>query len=603
MTRAHYPLADRFEHWLGDPLTPDNLLSFRNAIAWDEDEALPDAAVTRLHNFGLHRGYVPRALGGEFDDSESFLALGRTLARRNMSVAVSYSTMLWTVLAWIGGSAEQQRRIAGWVLDAGQFPCLAYSEEQHGADLTANDLRASRDGADYRLRGEKWPINRATRSDFLVMLARTDAGPHLRNHSLFIVHKSWLDASRYYHLPRVRTHGLRGCDISGIGFRDCRMPAMARIGAEGHGLELALKGFQVTRTYCTALSLGVGDSALRLVTDFARRRQLYGNSIDRLPHVADTLANAYLSQLMAECVALVAARGLHLHAEQFSTWSSIAKVQATHLVDNAMHELAAVLGARYYLREKHADGMFQKFLRDGAVVAVFDGSSIVCLDSLATFLPELARARQRGLRLDATAIDALYDLDRALPPLDYGRLTLFGRGRDAVIESLPALADRLAALDADADCPADRLAALGRAVAQLADAIAAIDTETLADATPRGQRNSARRFALAERYCALHGAVAALGLWLLNRDRRPGFFAAGHWLLAALERGADARFTAGQLGADATAALIDRLDAQTVEPQMYSLLPWPLAPEGAREADPEFEPTPQPESRHESLFA
>ncbi len=582
MIPAQYLEALAWERILGDPDNPDNLLSFRNAIALDEVDAFPEEAISRLLNLGLHRNYVPEQLGGGFRSSETFVALGRVLARRNMSVAVSCSTMLWTMLAWIGGTKAQQLRIAEWVLQSGEFPCLAYSEPEHGADLVANELMARKNGSgSYRLTGEKWPINRATRSSFLVLLARTDTEPHLRNHSLFILNKRDLDCSRYYYLPRVKTHGLRGCDISGIGFRDCTVPIDALIGAEGAGLELALKGFQITRTFCTALSLGVGDSALRLVTDFAVKRKLYGTHVSGLPHAREVLANAYLSQLIGECTSIVAARGLHLYPRQYSSWSSIAKVQVSHLVDHACQQLAAILGARYYMRERHHEGMFQKILRDGAIVSVFDGSSIVCLDSLATLLPSMARARRQALQ--DTDYTKLYDLHQPLPVLPFQQLDLFGRGRDAVTESLSQLIERLQSMRADLLTSIETLDQLrGQALALQADLIA-LEEEILADPPQCGARNTPTQFSRAERFCGLHSAIACLGIWLFNRNYFGSFFADGRWLVAALMRRGGYNFRIGSLSAEHTDLLAAQLLHQFNAQHMFSLLPWPLAEKDSAE--------------------
>ncbi|MBI3773018.1 MAG: acyl-CoA dehydrogenase family protein [Gammaproteobacteria bacterium] len=587
MIPQQYHEALAFEQALGDPANPDNTLSFRQAMALDEADAFPDVAVSFLNALGVPRVYVPEQLGGSFKSSETFVAMGRTLARRNMSVAVSFSTMLWSALAWIGGDAKQQRRIADWVLHDGHFPCLAYSEADHGADLAANELTARRnaDGS-YTLNGEKWPINRATRSGFLVLLARTDAGQHLRNHTLFIIDKNKLESRHYYHLPRVKTHGLRGCDISGIGFRECNIPADSRIGAEGFGLELALKGFQVTRTYCTALSLGVGDSALRLVADFAAQRQLYGAAMNTLPHTQHVLANAYLSQLMGECTAIVAARGLHLYPEQFSAWSTVAKVQVTHLVDFACQQLASVLGARYYLRERHGEGIFQKFIRDGAIVSIFDGSSLVCLDSLATLLPTLVR----GHRDHVSPVDwpALYDLNCPLPSLPYERLDLFNRGRNAVMDSLPALLMQLDAVVADDELNVQTLSELRRLAVQLKNDLASLNANVLDEPVRRGERNSARQFAFAQHYCELHAAIAALGVWLYNRHALGSFFARGLWLQAALARAGRAEFRCGELAPALIGALHEQCEYQRTHAQMFSLLPWPLAARGLVETLPDF---------------
>lgn len=584
-TLPQYREALRLEQILGDPAVASNCLSFANAMRLDEQDAFPEAEVSFLLGHGLPEVYVPAHLGGTFTSSETFLALGRVLARRNMSLAVSYSTMLWSMLGWIGGTPSQQQRVAHWVMKQGMFPCLAYSEANHGADLTANELMATKTPeGDYILNGEKWPINRATRSGFLVLLARTNESQNLRNHSLFIINKHELESRHYYHLPRVKTHGLHGCDISGIGFRNCRIPANALVGEEGHGLELALKGFQVTRSFCTALSLGVGDSALRLVADFASHRKLYGHTVSKLPHARDILANAYVSQLGAEIVSILAARGLHFFPEQFSTWSSIAKVQATHLVDHACHQLASVLGARYYMREQHAEGMFQKILRDGSIVSVFDGSTPICLDSLATLLPSLAKTRAAGVAVANTR--ELFDLSVEVPPLNYAQLALFGRGRDAVIESLPGLLLQLDELAEDIHLPGSRLNSLRNQAHALAAAVAELDVEILAEPVVRGVPNSPRQFALAERYIALHSAVSALGIWLHNRDHLGVFFKSGHWLQALLLRQGDPLFRSGQLTGDLVDHLYANMELQSTQGKMFSLIEWPLAAKGHTEIKP-----------------
>lgn len=575
-----YREAESLEAYLGDPGLPENRVSFRQAMMLDEAEALPDAAVSCLHNYGLHHFYVPVKLGGRFSQCEETVTLARVLARRDMNVAVSYSTIVWTVLAWIGADAEQQRRVADLVLRAGTFPCLAYSEKPHGADLAANELTAAPDGQGYVLNGEKWPINRATRSDLLVMLARTGAGEGARSQSLFIIDRRDLDPVNYYQLPRVRTHGLRGCDISGIGFRNCRVPAQARIGSEGAGLELALKGFQVTRTFCTGLSLGTGDTLLRSVVDFLAGRHLYGATALEIPHAREVLANSYLSLLIGECAAIAAARGLHQFPDQFSTWSTVAKVHVSKSVDHAGQTLAGVLGARYYMREQHQEGIFQKMLRDNGVVSVFDGSSIVCLDSLATQLPALARGRERPLAADW---ERFYDLRVTQPDFDPHRFDLFGRGRDAVPASLPHLLARLDETAARAECPADRLAALRSGARALADRLAMLDAAAIADPPKRGERMPPQQFALAEAYCAVHAAIACLGIWLYNRDHLGKFFAEGIWLLAALRRNGAAHFETGSLDAATREALVDRLLEQYRQHRLFSLLPLRLAGPGQAE--------------------
>ena len=572
----------RLEEALGDPERAENLLSFRNALEWDEQELFPEPAIQRLLHLGVHTFNVPEELGGRFRSMETLVAMARTVARRNMSVAVSISPMVWTMLAWMGAGRELQGKLARAVLQEGEFPCLAYSEEAHGSDLLANETTAEPQGdRRYAVTGRKWPINRATRSQWVVLLARTRPSSHPRNHSLFIFEKARLDRQSYRHLSPVKTHGLRGCDISGIAFEHCLLPDGALIGGEGDGLELALKGFQITRTLCTGLSLGVADSALRLTNNAASGRRLYGRPVIELPHARDTLANAYVSSLIGECASVAAARGLHLFPEQGSVWSSVAKVQVVRLADEAVQQLGGILGARAFLREGTPAAAFQKFLRDGAIVAVFDGSSIVCLERIAALLPRLCREQRGGP--DESLLGTLFDIRRPLPAMDFSRLTLRWKGGDAVLGALPALERKLGQTDPDRECGADCLEELKRQTRALRQAVQELRDEARTAPEGSSERNSAARMGLAERYCELHTAICCLGYWLFNRDHQPGFAAAGDWLRAALARGGEARFRCGRLRPEVADSLCARLQEQTQ--QMFTLLPWPLALRGAAELE------------------
>lgn len=588
-------LAEAFEDWLGDPEVESNSISFTGALELDERDELPAAGITRVRGFGFNRYFVPEWLGGDLRAAEDILMLTRVIARRDMNVAVSESTQVWMMLAWIGGTAEQQAKHAASVLHGGVVPCLAYSEPEHGADLAANRLVAVPDGGHYVLSGEKWPINRGRTSTHVVVLGTTgdDTTPAKRLQSMFLVDRSQVLSGTVTGVPRVPTHGLRGCDISGVAFDNARVDASARLGAEGEGLELALRGLLITRTFCTGLSLGTGDTMLRTVAGFLSDRILYDGPASEIPYVSESLANAYLSLLVAECESLVAMRGLHLYTEQFSIWGNLAKVQVARMVDFNTKALARTLGARYFMRAPEHVGTFQKMLRDGAVVSVFDGSEPVCLDSVALQLPALVKAHGHGRDEDWRA---LYDLRAELPAFEPHRVSVFGRGRDATFASLPALIDRLAGLAPSDGCDEDRLTALRAQAEQLRqelETLLARVTEirrSPAAQTPAtrptesGKTTAPALIRVAEELSDLHAKIAALGIWLFNRDQLDAFFADGAWLEAALNRRKVREYETGDLDPATARALVDRMNAQRADHEFFSLRTVRLAAPGAREA-------------------
>ncbi|MFG2375586.1 acyl-CoA dehydrogenase family protein [Streptomyces sp. NPDC048504] len=586
-------LAEALEGWLGDPEVESNALSFAGALALDERDELPSAGIDQVRAFGFNRYFVPERLGGDLRAAEDILMLTRVIARRDMNVAVSESTQVWMMLAWIGGDAEQQDKYAATVLRGGVVPCLAYSEPGHGADLAANRFTAAPDGGQYVLSGEKWPINRGRTSTHVVLLGTTgdEHTPAKRQQSMFLVDRSQIISGEVTGVPRVPTYGLRGCDISGVAFDDARVDATARLGAEGEGLELALRGLLITRTFCTGLSLGTGDTMLRTVAGFLSDRILYDGPANEIPYVTESLANAYLSLLVAECESLVAMRGLHLHTEQFSIWGNLAKVQVARLVDTNSKVLARTLGARYFLRAAEHVGTFQKMLRDGAVVSVFDGSEPVCLDSLALQLPALAKAHGHGADEDWRP---LYDLRAELPAFEPHRVSVFGRGRDATFASLPALIARLGELTASDGCDEDRLTALRGQAEELRlelDALLARVTEIRrstaglpSEPTASSKSTAPRLIRVAEELCSLHAKVAALGVWLFNRDHLDAFFADGEWLRAALARRQVHQYEVGDLEQATARRLFTRMDSQRADHEFFSVRPVRMAEPGAREA-------------------
>src|SRR6476469_46974 len=359
-----YWVAEALERDLGDPCHPDSLMSFQQVEELDEREEFPEALLNWLYNWKLNHYYIPTECGGEFTSFEEFVAFVRVMSRRDLTTAISFTTLFWSYLVWMAGTEEQKQRLASFIKDHNGAMCLAYSERAHGSDLVGSDVRATQVPGGYLLNGEKWPINRATISGVSFVLAKTDESGGARSLSLFMVEKSQLDPATYYNLPKILTHGIRGSDMSGIGFKDCFIPESSRIGAEGAGLEWALKGFQVTRALCAAFSQGAADTALRTTLNFALNRQLYGKTVFDMPQPRRTLVDAFLNILICDCATIGAARGFHVVPEQFSVWSAVVKYFVTTQLESMVADVSVVLGARYYMRDAHDWGIFQKVVRD-----------------------------------------------------------------------------------------------------------------------------------------------------------------------------------------------------------------------------------------------
>lgn len=502
---------DGFDRALGDPSDPAAPLSFARSAELDRGERFPADICRELDRMGLPRLYVPTEFGGALTRYDELLAALRAVARRDLTVAIGHGkTFLGGVCMWLAGRPEQARELGADII-AGAPVSWGLTERGHGSDLLAGEMTATPEPGGFRVNGEKWLINNATRATLLCLLVRTrpEGGP--RGFSLLLADKRRLPADRRRPLPKVPTHGIRGADISGIALDDCPFPADALIGEQGAGLEIVLKALQLTRTACTALSLGAADQAVRLAEEFAAGRELYGRRLIELPHVRRVLGEAYAALYAAEIVSVLAARSVHTLPQEMTVISAVAKSYVPTRVDELIAACGELLGARAFLTEVHEHGAFQKLERDHRVVGIFDGSTFVNQHVLINHFPVLVRGHQEGTA-DEEAVGRAADLSAPPPPARLDRLSLLARGGCSFTQSLHTASGELRALASAGQAPA-RVAELAEELTHSCDRL----HRELALSPPASQDVQPEAFALASRYEQCFAGAAALRVWLHNR--------------------------------------------------------------------------------------
>ena len=529
-------LTETLETILGDPNNPDNPLSFAYSQKIDETDRFPAEAMAWLDDLDLARYLVPDELGGSFRSLAELAELIRVLARRDLTCAVGFSIRFWAFLVWANGTDEQKRWLADYLMERRGAINLLYTEREHGSDLVSNTTVARRTEDGFEVTGEKWPINSATVADLCFLLATTDpAAPPAGAMSLFMLDKQQLDPSRYAHLPKTLTHGLRGGDISGVKFETCPVPARNVLGKEGAGLEQALKGFQITRALCAGFSLGTGDTALRTTMNFAVRRKLYGDRVIDLPHAAQVLSDAFLDLMICECVTNSGLRAFHIVPEQVSVWSPVVKFFVPTVIEAMVQDISVVLGARHFMREEHDWGIFQKTLRDGSIVSVFDGSTVVNLHTLQLQFRHLTR-RLPAPGDQKARLEQIYGMGSPVPAFDGRKLALVSRHANDALAGVEHSLERLQARRGESGVDADDIDRIRFLGGKLLEAIAAHNDKFANAEFEHGHHQSAAMFRTAKKYCALHAAASCLNTWVWNPASGSAFFRRGKWLVPALAR-------------------------------------------------------------------
>ncbi|WP_457031947.1 acyl-CoA dehydrogenase family protein [Kitasatospora sp. P5_F3] len=516
------------EELLGDPTDPANPSGYGALLAADRT-AVPFAAGEELlDRAGLNAEYVPVRLGGRLDSMETLVRVMRPVFRRDVGLGMGYGmhTFMAASDVWLAGTEEQQRRLADQLL-GGAKAAIAQHQTAHSNDYVRSGVTAQAQDETFLLNGTKPMINNLDRAAALVLFCETDRTGGSRSQSVLLLDPTRLPAGKATIGPRHLAVGLRGCRWTGIDFRDCPVPESALLGPVGGGVTLALRSFQISRTVIAAAALAAVDTSLRTAVQFDHDRGAEHAESSWLDPVRTdrAMTGAFVNLLLFDSLSVAATRALHLLPEQTSVYSAALKYLMPRVLNDTMHDLSIVLGARVYTRDGNF-GIFQKHVRDVPVLSLGHAGTVACQ---ATVIPQLPRLAARSWLVEPEAPAALFRLGGELPPLRNEALSL-ATGRDSLSGSLVAIAAQI-----DGRTPVER--ALRTLAGQLTEELADLRQRVLAlDPAERTSPSGAACFALVDRYALLLAAAAVLGVWWHNRDGADPFLADPSWAAAALHR-------------------------------------------------------------------
>ncbi len=494
-------LLNSFEQYLGDPNQHSSPVNFNQSLLHDEQDSLAWPQIKYIQEWGFMAYLIPTHSGGQLNSLVEPYLLSKLIARRDITTAIALGLSFFAALPiWIAGDKTQQKAL-GQKIKQGDIGAFALTEEEHGSDLTANEMKAELKEHGWELSGRKWCINFATLSQFITVLCRTHEQGGLLGFSLFLIDKTQL-GGHFKPTQKLPTHGVRGLDISGFVLDKVLIPEEGLIGKKQRGLEITYKAFQVSRTMLACASIGGADTALRLAVSFSLQRSLYGKTAYDIPAVKQRLGEQFTQLLIADCTALAMVRACSIMPEKMSLWSAIIKFLIPQMAEDIVEQSAIVMGARAYLRTTEW-AVFQKIRRDIQVVSLFDGSSQVNLSLIAgSLLPQVA-VRGKNPMDKPDRFRSLFKFDESCSSLTGEHLGLFNHEEDDIFAGLTLL----------------KSPELNPLIKPIREEMIRLDKEII---SLRDQKlfdpRSLAAFRLAERYCWIFAASCCLHTWYYNQD-------------------------------------------------------------------------------------
>ncbi len=260
-----------------------------------------------------------------------------------------------TLLHW--ATDEQKERYLRPLCEGKAMSCFAMTEpEVAGSDPTLIQTRAYQDGDEWVINGHKWFISNAHRSQFAILVARTEDDPDLPQaaNTAFIVD---IPSEGWNEVREVETmHGSTG--HSEILIEDLRVPADRMLGGRGQGHLLGQYRLGPARLAHCMRWIAQAETALDMMVDRSLNRFSHGSLLAEKQGVQWMIADSAMELYQAKLMVLHAAYRIDNKLE-FKSEVSMAK----HFVANALNRIIdrsiQVHGALGYSTDTPLASMYQ----------------------------------------------------------------------------------------------------------------------------------------------------------------------------------------------------------------------------------------------------
>ena len=352
------------------------------AAEWDENCVFPIDALRAAAALGFAGIYVRDDVGGANLSRSDAAVIFEELAAGCTSTAAYIS--IHNMASWMidrFGNDEQRRR---WLPDLAamrKFASYCLTEPGSGSDAAALKTRAVRQGDQYILNGTKAFISGAGASDIYVCMVRTGGeGPN--GISTVVVEKGTPGLSFG---KKERKLGWNSQPTAMVIFDDARVPIGNRIGAEGDGFKIAMKGLDGGRINIGACSIGAARACLDAARAHMGVRSQFGRKLAEFQALQFKLADMATALEAARLMILRAANRLDAADPEATLYCAMAKRLATDVGFEVCNDALQLFGGYGYLK----DYPIERHLRDARVHQILEGTNEIMRVIIARRLLEL----------------------------------------------------------------------------------------------------------------------------------------------------------------------------------------------------------------------
>jgi alkylation response protein AidB-like acyl-CoA dehydrogenase len=279
------------------------------------------------------------------------------------------------------GSAELKKKWLPKVAEGEILSCGAFTEPDHGSDITSVGTTAVKQGDAYVINGSKIFItNAGPLAGYYNVLCQTDsdANPSYRGLSIILVEA---DNPGVSYSDVGHKMGINLSYTSEVNFKEVRVPVSNLIGEENKGFYHLLEFFDESRVLVAAQGLGTAQGALDRAIAYVKQRSQFGKKIAQFQVTQHKLADMATKVELARLVVYKAAWNFD-QGRIDPALTSMAKMYAARTAVEVADEAIQLLGGYGYMREYEVE----RFYRDAKILEIYEGTKEIQKNTIASHL-------------------------------------------------------------------------------------------------------------------------------------------------------------------------------------------------------------------------
>jgi (2S)-methylsuccinyl-CoA dehydrogenase len=358
----------------------NSLNVYNNANKWHlEDKLIPQKIIDDLATLGVFGLTIPEKYGGLGLNKLAMCVVSEELARGYIGVgSLATRTEIASELILNDGTDTQKDFWLPKISRGETIPAACFTEPDSGSDLGSITTKAIKDDGKFLISGNKTWITHASRSNLLIILARTNPDILLKHKglSIFLVPKNQGKEDDFFPNKsisgtEIKVLGYRGMKEFELRLDNLEVEKISLLGEnENSGFTQLMKTFESARIQTAARAVGVAQNALDLAISYASNRKQFNKPIINFERVYNKIAMMIIEIVLGRQLTYYAAKNKDL-GFRCDLEAGMAKLLCARIAWSCADNSLQIHGGNGYALEYD----ISRILCDARVLNIFEGSA------------------------------------------------------------------------------------------------------------------------------------------------------------------------------------------------------------------------------------